>query len=65
MAKATTVEVRLDTSKVAADVDELSEELIDQLARRVLERIEINTALARSVLKQIDKIRREEGRQIR
>ena len=39
MAKARTVEGRLDTTKVAADVDELSEEFIDRLARRVLWRI--------------------------
>jgi hypothetical protein len=39
MAKAQTVEVRLDTTKVAADVDALSEEFIDRLARRVLKRI--------------------------
>jgi hypothetical protein len=39
MAKMPTVEVRLDTSKVATDVDKLSDEFIDRLARRVLERI--------------------------
>ncbi len=39
MATMPPIEVRLDTSKVAADVDGLSEEFIDRLARRVLERI--------------------------
>lgn len=39
MAKTSTVEVRLDTSKMADDVAALSDEFIDALARRVLERI--------------------------
>ena len=39
MAKAQTVEVKVDASKLLGSVEDLSEEFIDRLARRVLERI--------------------------
>ena len=39
MAKMSTVEVRVDASKMLGSIEDLSEEFIDRLARRVLERI--------------------------
>ena len=39
MAKASTVEVKVDASKLLGSIDDLSEAFIDRLARRVLERI--------------------------
>jgi hypothetical protein len=39
MANPSTVEVKVDASKLLGSIDDLSEEFIDRLARRVLERI--------------------------